>query len=339
MAHDKISAAARQRMAETGEPCAAARRGVVDEHQAAGAHIPSGGCALRMSGEIRGWLSDLRDSDPAAAVLVGQALAVLMTEGARLGAPLAVSTAGSWPWALAEALDRSYQESLDRLRTLRWGLAEAARLVTDIQDQDDELTDEARQLLPGAIRARDRLAEASQRLQARTEALRARKDVLKARYTAARSSFLAYKAIEASGPAGASGRHQQPEGDEALSAADARLLRDVTAQMEQEAGQQPWPEGLMELRPGTPGGTGIRILFAIEPPGTALLIAVLDGPEAIQDQRLEAILLSADVLHRVRAGQAPEAAAHGYPGTRSFLAEFYPGDASAGGPDLRASPA
>ena len=173
MAHDKISAAARQRMAETGEPCAAARRGVVDEHQAAGAHIPSGGCALRMSGEIRGWLSDLRDSDPAAAVLVGQALAVLMTEGARLGAPLAVSTAGSWPWALAEALDRSYQESLDRLRTLRWGLAEAARLVSDILDQDDVLTDEARQLLPGAIRARDRLAEASQRLQARTEALRA----------------------------------------------------------------------------------------------------------------------------------------------------------------------
>ena len=67
-------------------------------------------------------------------------------------------------------------------------------------------------------------------------------------------------------------------------------------------------------------------MFAIEPPGIALLIAVLDGPEAIQDQRLEAILLSADMLHRVRAGQAPEAAAHGYPGTRSFLAEFYPGD-------------
>jgi hypothetical protein len=332
MAHDKISAAARQRMAETGEPYAAARRAVVAEHQAAEGQIPSGGCALRMSGEIRGWLNDLRDSDPAAAKAVGQAVAALMAEGARLGAPLAVSTADSWPWALAEALDRSYQESLDRLTALRRGLADAASLVKEIQDQPAELADEARQLLPGAIRARDRLAEALQRLQPRAEAFRVRKDVLKARYTAAHTSILASQVIAASGPAGESGRQQQPAGGEALSAAEARLLRDGIAQMEQELGQQPWPEGLMELRPGTPGGTGIRILFAIEPPGTALLIAVLDGPEAIQDQRLEAILLSADMLSRVRAGQAPEAAAHGYPGIRSFLAEFYPRDASAGGP-------
>ena len=42
MSHDKISAAARKRMAETGEPYAAARRAVLKEHQAAG-HIPSSG--------------------------------------------------------------------------------------------------------------------------------------------------------------------------------------------------------------------------------------------------------------------------------------------------------
>jgi hypothetical protein len=36
MSHDKISAAARQRMAETGESYAAARRAVIREHQAAG---------------------------------------------------------------------------------------------------------------------------------------------------------------------------------------------------------------------------------------------------------------------------------------------------------------
>jgi hypothetical protein len=40
MAHDKISAAARQRMAETGESYAAARRAVIREHQAAGGHTP-----------------------------------------------------------------------------------------------------------------------------------------------------------------------------------------------------------------------------------------------------------------------------------------------------------
>jgi hypothetical protein len=54
MSHDKIRAAARKRMAETGEPYAAARRAVVREHQAAGDQIPPAGAgyALRMSGEI-----------------------------------------------------------------------------------------------------------------------------------------------------------------------------------------------------------------------------------------------------------------------------------------------
>lgn len=40
MSHDKISAAARRRMAETGEPYAAARRAVLTEHRAAGSQGP-----------------------------------------------------------------------------------------------------------------------------------------------------------------------------------------------------------------------------------------------------------------------------------------------------------
>jgi hypothetical protein len=40
MSHDKIRAAARKRMAQTGEPFAAARRAVIREHQAAGDQIP-----------------------------------------------------------------------------------------------------------------------------------------------------------------------------------------------------------------------------------------------------------------------------------------------------------
>lgn len=43
MSHDKISAAARKRMAETGEPYAAARRSVIREHQAAGGRTPPPG--------------------------------------------------------------------------------------------------------------------------------------------------------------------------------------------------------------------------------------------------------------------------------------------------------
>src|SRR5215831_4606669 len=62
MPHDKIRAAARKRMADTGEPYTAARRAVISEHQAAGAGSPppGAGYALRMSGEIHDWLAGLR---------------------------------------------------------------------------------------------------------------------------------------------------------------------------------------------------------------------------------------------------------------------------------------
>ncbi len=89
----------------------------------------------------------------------------------------------------------------------------------------------------------------------------------------------------------------------------------------------------MDLRPGAPWHGDIRILFAVEPPGAALLIAVLEGLEAVEDQYPEAVMASAALLRQVRAGQAPEAA-HAYDDLRSFLEEFYPGtaDDTAAGP-------
>jgi len=362
MSHDKIRAAARERAAETGEPYAAARRAVVTEHGATGDQVPPPGCALRMSGEIHDWLADLYRSDPATAMRVGQALTALMTEGVGLGGPLVVSTVDSWPWALGDALDRSYQESLERLTLLRRGEAEAEALVRDIQDQVAELewaqakledshrraldadrpqeaaqaagklavaqqqAAEARRLLPEMIKARDRLGEVIRRRQARADALRTRKEVLKASYVAAQGNIKVREAIAASGLTGDDDDWKQDGGAEEIGAAQARLA-DVTAQMERELGQQAWPEGLMELRPGAPDDTGISILFAVEPPGAALLIAVLEGSEAIEDHYPEAILLAAGMLRRVRAGQAPEAATHGYRDTQSFLEEFHPGNA------------
>jgi hypothetical protein len=361
--HDKIKAAARRRMAKTGEPYAAARRAVVTEHHgASGQNRPSGaGYALGMSGEIHDWLADLRGSDPAVAKRVGQALVTLMEKGARLGEPLVVSTAGAWPWTLAEALDWSYQQRLERLTAVRRGKAEAASLVEDIQDQLAELelaqpelqdlhrrAQEAggpqaaqaagtlaaarqqaamvRRLLPGVIEARHRLGEATQRLQARADAFRARQEVLKASYAAASGSLAAREAMAALSTPSDDGGPQQEDNDEAISAAEARLA-DITAQMERELGQEAWPEGLMDLRPGAPVRSDIRILFAVEPAGTALLIAVLEGLDVVEDQYLEAVMASADMLRRVRAGQAPEAAAHAYDDARSFLEEFYPGNA------------
>jgi hypothetical protein len=360
MSHDKIRAAARERMAKTGEPYTAARRAVLSEQRTAGASAPPGtGYVLRMSGEIHDWLAGLRGSDESAALRVVRALVTLMTEGAGLGDPLVVSTADSWPWALAESLDRSYQERLDRLTVLRRGEADAATLVRDIQDHIAELeatqariedgrrqaldagrqqeatkaagtlvavqqqAAEVRGLLPRMIEARNRLREQNQQVQARVEAFRVRKETLKARHIAIRGSLQARRAMEALDLADDNGG-QHPESSGEAARAEAAGLADATAQLERELDQQARPEGLMELRPGAPWHEDIRVLFAVEPPGAALLIAVLEGHEAVHDQYPEAVMASADLLRRARAGQAPEATAHAYDDPRSLLQEFSP---------------
>ena len=363
MAHDKIRAAARKRMAQTGEPYSAARRAVVCGHQADGPDSPppGAGFALRMSGEIHDWLADLRGSDESAALRVVQALARLMQDGASLGDPLVVSTADSWPWVLAEALDRSYQQRLERLTVLRRGEADAATLVKDIQGQVAELEAaratledvhrraldagslqgvaqaagklaavqqqeaEARRLLPKMIEASHRLGEKTRQLQTHVEAFRFRKETMKARHAAERGALMAREAMAALDLAGEDGNRQPEDSSEAISA--ETTLADITAQMERELGQEPWPEGLMDLRPGAPWHSDIRILFAVEPPGTALLIAVMEGLDVVEDQYPEAVMASAAMLRQVRAGQVPEAAAHAHDDVRSFLEEFYPGTA------------
>jgi hypothetical protein len=376
MTHDKIRAAARQRMAQTGEPYTAARRAVVTGHQGASgqARPPGAGHALRMSGEIREWLAGLRDSDPEAARTVAQALVTLQSEGARLGEPLVASTAGSWAPALAEGLDRSYREQVEWLTAVRRGAADAGALAHDIREHASKLESaregmqalhrrlldtgraqgaeriaakvaateqqlaQVQRLLPKVTEAGQRLVAEMRELQARADAFRARTEVLKTSYSVARFSLLMQEGTADTGAGGGSGGRQQENPAEAASAEEAMLLRDAVAQMERELGQEAWPEGLLELRPAGPDDTVVRFLFAWEPPGTALLIAVLDGPEAVRDQYLEAILLSADMLRQVRAGKAPEAAAHGYDSMRSFLAEFYPRDADDSGTEPTTPP-
>jgi phage shock protein A len=311
------------------------------------------GYLLRMSGEIHDWLADLRETDPSAAMLVGQAVAALMGEGASLGPPLVVPVAAAWPEDIVAALDPSYQHRLDRLKGVRQRVADADWLVKDLTDQIDELesaqarlTDRhrraleegrgddaeqagrqlavaqrdatrARQLVPWITETEAWLRTRLDRMQARTDAFRARKELLKAAYIAARTELQVLEEMADPGPA----EH------EAATAAAARL-RDATAQIERELGRQPLPEGLLELRPGAPGDGEIRLIFAVEPPGTALLIAVLEGREAARDQYREAVMLSADVLLEARAGQAPEATARGYNDAGSFIEEFYPGQAA-----------
>ena len=72
------------------------------------------GYRLQMSEEIYDWLAELRGSDPSAAVLAAQALAVLADSGDRLGPPLVTAVAAGRlrPDELLSALDRHYQAQL-----------------------------------------------------------------------------------------------------------------------------------------------------------------------------------------------------------------------------------
>ena len=314
---------------------------------------------LRMSGEIHDWLADLHETDPAAALQVGQALAALMSEGASLSPPLVVPVAETWPEDLAAALDASYQHRLDGLKAARKRVADAAWLVKDIQDQIDELesararlagrqraalaadrTDEAeqagrqrsaaerditraRELLPWLTETEAWLRTRLQRMNRRTDEFRVRNEVLKATYVTARTELQLAEEIPAATDPGAAAEADPGAGTEADTEAAGRL-RDVTAEIRQELGRQPLPDGLLELRPDGE----IRLIFGLEPPGTAIVIAVLEGREAARDQYRDAVLLSADVLLEARAGQAPEASAHAYDDPRSLAGEFFPGQAA-----------
>ena len=314
---------------------------------------------LRMSGEIHDWLADLHETDPAAALQVGQALAALMSEGASLGPPLVVPVAETWPEDLPAALDASYQHRLDGLKAVRKRVADAAWLVKDIQDQIDELesararlagrqraalaadrTDEAeqagrqrsaaerditraRELLPWLTETEAWLQTRLQRMNRRTDEFRVRNEVLKATYVTARTELQLAEEIPAATDPGAAAEADPGAGTEADTEAAGRL-RDVTAEIRQELGRQPLPDGLLELRPDGE----IRLIFGLEPPGTAIVIAVLEGREAARDQYRDAVLLSADVLLEARAGQAPEASAHAYDDPRSLAGEFFPGQAA-----------
>ena len=332
------------------------------------------GCRLRMSDEIRGWLTDLRASDPSAARIVGAALTVLLGEDAGLGPPMVVSLAPPpLPQAdLPEALDRSYQHRLDRLQIVRRGVSDAVMLTRRVQLQITELeslqaklgaqrrraleagrqdlageaagelaaADEQvaglRRLLPGVMEAEQKLTEQSQRAQLRVDAFRTRKEVLKAAYIAAQAERAVDEAVAAFHQ-DAEDRGGQDKDPAASVTAASDELREITREIERELRAEPVTAGrgdhrplpgLMELRPGAPGDSQVSILFAVEPPGTALLIAVLEGGDDVLDQYNEAVLLSSDLLRRVRAGRAPEATAHAFDDAESFLDEFFPGDAS-----------
>src|SRR5487761_15288 len=299
------------------------------------------GYVLAMSIETHDWLMELRDSDPPAARRVGEALTALISEGSSLGPPLVTpATPYPRQPDLAEALGRAHQLGLARMQLGRRRVADAVTVAERLRRQvealealraklDDQpqralgagqqaLADqvvgeqaaaqdqlaELRQRLAEVSRTERKVTEASRREIQQVEAFSARKEVLRARLVAAQAEPPLPEAFAAGPDAGDPGQQDEEPGGAAV-----RLGR-VEEEIERELRALPWAEGagdlrpqtgLMQLRPGTPSAGDIRILFGVEPPGTALLLAVLEGRDAVRDHFGEAVSLSSEVLRRTSA--------------------------------------
>jgi hypothetical protein len=277
------------------------------------------GYQVQMSAELHDWLAELSDSDPTAARQAARAVATLATEGDQLGPPLVIAVPDRLePDQLVPALERRYQDWLDSTAESRHrGAAAAAvrrtaeRQLAELESAGDPDPAAAREQLAAAVEAQEQWFPGHQQQQAQADAFRTRMQVLQALHSAAQAELFIEQA-------------QAEDADHYAVAAATARLDEITGQIEQEVGWAEPAEGLLELRPGAPADHDLRILFAVEPPGTALLIAVLDGPDAVRDHYPEAIQLASGVLRAAQSGQAPEAAAHTYPDAQSLLREFFP---------------
>ena len=179
------------------------------------------------------------------------------------------------------------------------------------------------------------LTTASQRLQARVEAFRVRKETLKATYTAAEASRSVREAFALTGTdtddpeavhVDVPGRFTSATATSTTSEI-VQEIRDLTPPFPvspgpDEGGIHP-PPGLMELRPGAPDDVRAGLVFAVEPPGTAVLVAWADAPGGPPDSYRDVIELAASRLPPV--GTSPPADFISY-NAESLLDEFFPGE-------------
>ncbi len=280
------------------------------------------GYLIRMAPEVEEWLAAVRDRDPAAADLIDEAVAALRAGGTSVGPPLVVPlddpSLGSRP-----DLELSYQRQLEMLTRVRRAVADVAtsrkrlelqanqleQQIGKLGDQSRKAMEEGRGDLAEQARARrdavreqladllrqyagvqaeeERAAVASQRLQAKVDAFRTRKEAIKAACTAAQATAEAAWAEAVIDDASA-GAEDAGHAEGAGHAAD-----DAVSTPAPDPARTSLP--LSELRPGAPESAGTRILFTVEPSGTAVLLAA-----SMESDRLRAWYTEAIANCRVR---------------------------------------
>jgi len=215
-----------------------------------------------------------------------------------------------------------------RQEALAAGETSRAETVAQAIDDVDGQAAMLRERLPQVTAAEQALTRGSYQQQVRVEELRVKKETLKARYTAAAAEGVVVQAATA--------LDAEPGGTAAEAQAKLQAITDEIDRELAQAGQPAAGPGvarrsaaLLELRPGLPPGADpigaeASILFAIETPGTAQLMAVLDGGDAIRERRDEAVAAARQALGQAQPGQDAQLAGYSYPDAQSVLAAFGP---------------
>lgn len=239
------------------------------------------GYQIVMVPEVETWLADLRDREPAVSDRVNAVIDALRDQGSSLGPPVVVPM--DWPVdqgnprrLLAKArtrlavagldgLYRWHQTVLTRMRRAAAGAAvsrkrlelQIGRLENETSGADRERRLDALRHEHAAERAREeRVFMASRRLQAEVAAFQAAREAVASAGTAVEEAVEAARALLA----GDDGLH----GDSAAPNGTGSANADTPARP---------PSWLSELRPGARGSTGIRLLFTVQPPDIAVLLA------------------------------------------------------------------
>jgi hypothetical protein len=252
------------------------------------------GYLIRMAPEVGVWLASVRDRDPAAADLIDEAVAALRAGGESVGPPPVVPVDDP-PLNARPDLDAAYGRQLERLTRVRRATADAAtsrkRLELEAGQLEQHLAklgDQIRNALETgrgdlAEQAGERRRAAEERLaemrrlhvgmQAEEERLTAASYRLQDKVSSFQTRIEALKTVWAAAEAAAEAAWAEAVIDDA--SADTEGASPATA-----GARDPAPPGparssleLSELRPGAPGSSGTRILFTVEPPGTAVLLA------------------------------------------------------------------
>jgi len=225
------------------------------------------GYRIRIATEVVSWLERLRETEPATAGLVDEALAFLRDEGPGLGPPLVV------PLELPptrQGLDTAYLRQLEMLTKVRRGVADLATARRRLDLQIDEMEQDAARL-------------ERQRQKAREMGREDLADAVAARLSDAATRLAALREQRADARAeedrlDMASRRLQDKVNSFRSGKEA--LKDSASARQPVQLAAPRPLRLSELRPGAPGPIRARILFTAEPPaagdpssGTALLLA------------------------------------------------------------------